>query len=376
MSGSFHRTLLTLLASLLLAGAAMAQPYTVETVGHRQRTHAEAACALAVAEGIPAEVVRSFRRGKGWVFLVRVQGLEDRDAAAAAAQRLAQLSGIGAQVFLVAGRDVLPVEELAAAAPNSAPGDSGVDVGEGPEAAATDAQAARAEGARLLSALVLAHGGGGSADQPPPRMADWDPVHFRYERAATIDDSPLRAWHDYHRDGDALRLEIRIIEGEGTDSVTIVRGDQAWLMVGGEVHEVPAGPTREALALFEPATVLEQAVGFSGWSADMGVRAVERPEGDEELSWIALQGEDDGERVSVGLDPTDQRARQLVMSAQGAELSWSFADYQEISDGLVVPLRLRSSFDGKPREQIVVRTLELPESLDAELFVPKVIENP
>ncbi len=368
------RRLQPALLGLFLASApAWAEPYTVETVGQSLRGEADAARALALAEGIEAEVVRSFRKGRGWVFLLRVEGIEDRASAAETAQRLAELTGRSVQVFLVAGRDVLPVEELAVAAVSDA--DSALPTEPGGEAQAqADERSARADGARLLTAMVLAHGGGGAADEPTPDLQHLDPVHFRFERSADIGSGSLRVWHDLFRAGDQLRLEVRILEGQGTDSITIVRGDEAWLAVAGEVHEVAAGPTREALSLFEPAVVLEQAVSFATWSADLEVRRVDR--GGDELSWLSLDSETSAQAVLVGVDPTDQRARELVMVADSVELCWSFADYQELIDGLVVPLRLESSFAGQLREKVTVRALELPESLDSSVFDPDLLENP
>jgi len=175
--------------------------------------------------------------------------------------------------------------------------------------------------------------------------------------------------------GDDVRLELRILEGDGVDSTTVIRGEKAWLLVGGENHEVSAGPTREALALFEPAAVLEQAASFAAWSTPMPVRVVERKGTDSVLKWISLERSAAAEAVLVGIDPTDGRARELTLVAGDVELSWTFADYQEVLGGLEVPLRLESSFDGELREQITVLALELPDSPDPTLFVLESNEN-
>ena len=364
----------TVSLALLLAAPASAEPYSIETMGFQVRAEAEAVRVRAVEAGLQAEVVRSFRKGRGWVFLVRVQGVEDRELAASTATSLAEISGTGVQVFLVAGRDVLPVEELAVAAPSGASDDTRAPDGEPSPDPVSDDKAARVEGARLLSALVLAHGGGG-AGAPSVGVAAWDPVHFRFERRVDVGGGALRAWHDYWRAGDAVRLELRIMEGEGRNSITLIDGDQAWLQVDGELHEVAAGPTREALALFDPAVVLEQAVSFATWSPDSSARAVLRGPVEGELAWLELEREQ-GEPVLVGLDPADQRVRELVISGEGDALRWSFADYQEMPGGLVVPLRLESHFGEATREQVVVRSLEVPEQADGTLFDPETLKSP
>jgi hypothetical protein len=320
-------------------------------------------------------VVRAFKKGRGWVFLVRVEDVEDRDSAASVAHRLAELTGSSVQVLLVAGRDVLPVEELAVAAPSDDEGDTGELRGDAAAGPVSDAVAARAEGGRLLAALVLAHGGGLASDDPVLGIEAWDPVHFRFERSVDLGDGAMRVWHDFARAGERIRLEVRVMEGEGRNSVTLVDGDQAWLWVDGELHDVAAGPTREALGLFSPAVVLEQAVSFATWAPDLPARSVERASADEPMAWFELERER-SDRVLVGLDPADHRVRALVVEGDSAELSWSFGDYQEVRDGLVVPLRLESRFDGHAREHVTVRTLELPDELDASLFDPELLKKP
>jgi hypothetical protein len=364
----------TVVLILLHAATALAEPYTVETVGFQSRADAEAARTLAAEAGLEAEVVRSFRKGRGWVFLVRVQGIEDREIAASTARSLAELSGTSVQVFLVAGRDVLPVEDLAVAAtggPGDDAGGGGADAGEG---LLSDDKAARAEGARLLSALVLAHGGGG-AQTPRASANGWDPIHFRFERRVDLGEGAMRAWHDYWRAGEKLRLEVRVMEGEGRNSVTIVDGDHAWLWVDGELHEVAAGPTREAVGLFAPDVVLEQAVSFATWTADGSARSVQPAWPGEELAWVELEREQ-GEPVLVGLDMADQRVRELILEGDDDALRWSFADYQEMPGSLLVPLRLESHVGERTREQVVVRSLEAPEQVEPSLFDPEALKSP
>jgi hypothetical protein len=360
--------------ALLGPRSVVAQPYDVETSGHEDRAAADAACGLAVEAGLDARVVRSFRRGQGWVFTVRVEGLEERDAAAETARRLAELTGVSVQVFAVAGRDALPVEELSVQVPPS--GDQAGGVAESADSiGGVDGQAARAEGERLMAALVAAHGGGAQAsDGTAPEL--WDPVHFRFERSAQLGDDAVRVWHDYWRAGGCTRLEIRILEGEGTDSTTLVCDGRAQLLVGGALHEAGAGPSAEALDLFAPSNVLEQALGFSRWSPHRAAWRVEAPEGRDGFDWIALEQQDAQPRLIVGLDRSDGRVRQLIVRSESSELSWTYADYQEVQGGVVLPLRFESHFDGELRERVTVLALERPETTDAAMFELAPPQNP
>jgi hypothetical protein len=365
---------LALLATAVAAPRAFAEPYTVETVGLELRADAESILELAAEQGIDAAVVRGFRRGRGWVFLVRIEGIEEREEAAVLAQRLAELSGRSVQVFLVAGKDVLPVEELSVkvgVAPDEGdPGETEVAGNDG----ASDASAA-AEGAELLASMLLAHGGG-RGDAPPPTALGWDPVHFRFERTADIGDGAMRVWHDLSIAGDKLRLEIKVLEGEGRNSITILHGDAAaWLSVDGELHELPPGPTREAMQAFTPAVVLEQAASIARWSAELPAKRVEPAGYEASLVWLELE-RDQADRLLVGLDAVDHRVRELVLSGDDGELHWTFADYREMPGGLVVPQRLQSSFAGQPREHVTVRALELPDAVDSSVFDPESLKLP
>jgi hypothetical protein len=365
---------IVVLFALTFAPAAFAQPYHVETTVLETRSEADEACAKAVAAGMDARVVRSFRRGEGWVFTVRVEGVQQRDEAAKAAAQLSELSGASVQVFATAGRDVLPVEELAVTVAGDpirslGPAES---VEGAPSGLAPDA---RAEGGRLLAAAVAAHGGG--RHQPAgPGLDSWDPVHFRFERSARLGDETVRVWHDYWRAGECVRLEVRILEGEGTDSTTLVCGDRAQLLVGGELHEPGAGPSAEALALFEPAEVLDQALGFARWEPDRDAWSVPALEGYESLDWFALEQQEAEAELLVALDGADRRVRQLLVRTEGVELRWSYADYQEIEGGLVLPLRFESQFDGQVRERVTVLALERPLEPDAALFELAPPQNP
>ncbi len=368
-----------LLAMLVTwAPAVWADAYYVETVGIEERSKADSARALAVAEGLQVQVVRGFRKGRGWVWVLRVEDIVGREEAAAEAATLSRITGQAVQVFLVAGKDVLPVEELAVAMPAGEGEPAGGD--EDAEAASLAAEATDpVKGAALLAAVVLAHGGRGIVD---PARAPFDtdgtnPLHFRFERQADIGQGSMRVWHDYWRSGDDLRVEVRVLEGEGRDSVTVVNGHEgAWLLVDGEVHSVDPGPTREALGVFAPEVVLEQGLALANLQADRRALIVEREAGQLDSTWLELEVQEPDERVYLGVNTADNRVRELVVVGRDGELRWCFGDYQEIGTGLVVPLRLESWYGEQLRESVVVRALEYPESIAGDVFDPGALKKP
>ncbi len=360
----------SLVSALLLCWAlsparSLAEELFVETAAYTKRTDAEAARAAVLVEGLETELVRRFRRGYGWEYLLRAGGFELRDAAHEAAQRLAGASGQAVQVYLLAGRDRLPVDELAV------PGRDPTRVREpGDISGSEDPDAAEQPGAgkEHLAALLRAHGGGSStAEVGQGSDPSWDRVHFRFERSLPLEDGMLRAWHDYWRQGELLRLEVRILEGEGRDSVTVLGADeQAWLAVDGQVHAVSFGPTREALQSFAPEQVLDQALAFRGWPLELQASLTSSHEAG--LSWLALSEDPINDASLVGFDEGDHRIRELRFAGTEGRHVCRFGDYQEPSLGLVIPGRLETWYGEALRERVAVRALEFPETMDAALF--------
>jgi hypothetical protein len=362
----------------MVPARAWADTYYAQTAGIQQHAEADALVEQVRTAGIEAEIVRSFQRGSGWELAVRTLTTEDSAEAHGFAVRLAELSGRTTRVFVVAGHDALPVDDLSVlvASPGgepggAAPGQVGAAEGGG------DVRAAR--GAELLAAVALAHGGGSAGPQAPgeAQAGGWAQVHCRYERRIVTEQGVLRVGHEYWRDGEALRLDVRILEGVGQDSVAIARGtDAAWLQVGGELHEVVPGPTREGLLAFAPEAVLGQALAIRAWGVDRPALVVDSPAEGGDLAWMELDPGNGGERLLVGVDPGDHRVRELALRGGEDGSRWRFADYQELGDGLIVPLKSETLDGGESRERLVFKLLERGAPIDPAVFDPGSLKTP
>ncbi|MFH1463819.1 MAG: hypothetical protein ABIO70_05460 [Pseudomonadota bacterium] len=377
MTARFLLASLLLLSAAALPGDAWADLYYAQTAGIQQHAEADALVEQVQAAGIEAEIVRRFRRGTGWEFIVRTLTTEDGQVAHGYAVRLSELSGQSARVFIVAGHDALPVDELSVllAGPGGELGAEKAGPARDPEGG--DARAER--GAELLAAIALAHGGGPVAGASSEDGVDggWSRAHCRYERRLSTERGELRVGHEFWRDGDALRLDVRILEGTGQDSAAIVRGDEAWLYVRGEIHEVPAGPTREGLLAFAPEVVLGQALAIRAWGAEHPALAVDSPVDGGALVWLEVVPGGESERLLVGADPGDHRVRELIVrSGEEEEARWRFADYQELGDGMIMPLKSEAFTAGEPRERIVVKLIERGDLVDAGVFDPASLKTP
>ena len=353
-----------------LAGA---EVLFVETWGMDTRGDAQEMNAAAQAGGLRSRVVRRFRRGQGWEYVVRIDDADDRESARRQALALANATGVHTAVYVRAGRNVLPITEVA-------PGDDVAGGVEPPEADPRDeaeghdtgldletAQGDPFKGQELLAAAVRSHGGGMDT---PAALASLPCVHFRFERILKYDDDMLRVWHDYWRDGEQERLEIRILEGQGKDSVAVVKaGEGAWVQVDGETREADEGLLGEALRVFPPERVLERALSLGMLDADSEAILVgSQEEGGMLLDIILVPGANGSPSIYLGIDDADHRIRQVRIDDEAGELLWVFGDYHELKNHLVVPYTVDLWLDGQQREVLSVKILTFPENASQDLF--------
>ncbi len=377
---------LAALILLLLVPVASAEDLYVETPGVARRADADQACEKAVAGGYPAQVVRRFRAGKGWEFVIRVDGLSDRGKAQEVAGGIARTTGWATEVWVRAGREVLPllqvapdqapdggwsptpVEEAAPAPPIPMAHPPGAIPAAPPDTGAVLADVQRGDpvaGAELLAEVTRAHGAGVKGTI---LLADGRPLHFRFERRIQNEAETLRVWHDLWRRGRDARLEVKVVEGEGKDSLAVIRGDEgAWLRVEGRVQPVEAAATREALAVFGPEVVLGDCLDFGALGGLEGVylAATPDPRGHRHLLVEVFDGQD---AVWLAVDATDHRVRELTLPLEGETVTWRYGDYREPGAGLVVPFEVEVLRDDVLRERITVLVLDLPARVDDTLF--------
>jgi len=351
-----------LLCCLLLCSPELrADEYYVETEGLPERAQAQELSAAAEQGGLPVELVRRFKRGSGWQFHLRVEALADKELARQAASSLSEATGLRVRAYLRAGKDVLPLEVEAA---DEIPSGGSPPTGEVPaeEVALHDPIA----GVALFTSVVRAHGAG--AECGVDELAA-QAVHFRYERRIPLDDEIYGVWHDYWRQGEWQRLEVRIFEGVGRDSLTVAGPAGAWLRVDGAVHDVEIGPAQEALADFAPLVMLRSALRLSELRPGEAVFQV-KPTGlrDPQLLGLLLEGEDDEGDLLLGIDETEHRVRELVATLGEESSTWRYSDYQELRSGLIVPRQVELWRGDALRERISVLELEFSEEIDAELF--------
>jgi len=363
-------------------GRAYADEFFVETGGVKTRTEAQSLLDAAAAHGLSARVVRRFRRGEGWEFVVRVDGLVDRDAAKEVAASLSRYTGTSVGIYLSAGKDVLPLDEVAvgpAAAPAPPAPTAQPAVLDNPVTVALTPAVLPAGdpvvGMELLAAVIRAHGGGASANTD---LGSASSLHFRFERQVWVDEGLLRVWHDYSREGTATRLEIRILEGEGKDSTTLLRkGEGAWILVDGKLLPQEVVPIEETLESFQPDRVLDKALDLARLgSGKTAVYVGSEDEDGRTLARLLVGGSDGGAVLSLGIDQADHRVRDLTVSTSSGKIGWRYGDYHDLPGGPVVPYQIELTRDGTPKERISVLDLASPARAEAVLFSPDSLKKP
>lgn len=343
------------------AGAGAAEFY-VELPPQSTKAEAERQLAATGVEG--ARVARRYVRGVGWSYAVVVEGLSDLDRARATAGRLATAEQ-PATIYARDGREISEVETVASAAEAEQRVDSG------PERRRRRGADDGAED--VLDAAVRAHGGRSGGLE---RLSEAAAIRFVYERRVPADGGTLVAHNVFLRQADNARLEVRIKDGQGQDSVTVVRPDgKAWVVVGGAVTDRDAARAREVLERFSPETVLAVPLGLPD--------DVETAEAWRNLRLSGTALEDGGNRkvlepaekgrgglVSAAFDANQHTLTRVTWSAEAGQLTFRYDDYRRLDKHLVVPFHARVERDGVLIEEVRIQELVLEAPVDAQLFAP------
>jgi hypothetical protein len=367
-------------ALALSSGQARAQEIYVETAGLARREDALVALQRAQDAGFTVQIVRHFRRGVGWEYVLRTDALPGQDAAEKLAEGIGKATALGATVFQRVGAEALPLAvapSVATTGPATSvtPAEPGTTTFGEPETRESANIAALGQGdpvagRELMSAVVRAHGSGVDGMGV---LSKAQTLHFRFERRVWPDDGePVRVWNDYWRDHDKVRMEVRVLEGKGKNSIALVNKDQAWLSVDGKVQQQDAAGIADSLQVFTPERILNRALQIGRMAPGSGTRLLgtESLDGRTLARLVVDDGRDDGVSETFGIDDVDHRVREISMKADIGEVLWRYRDYHELDDGLVVPFQIDIWREGELKEQISILDLTTASRADSDLFSP------
>jgi hypothetical protein len=348
-------------------GTARAEGFYVQTGPLDTRAQArQVVDSAGELDGEP-RIVRRFRDHHGWEYVVMIEGFEDQGAAHVVANRIAFEWG-PVSLYRVDGKAANLVATISA--------DSAAFHGaivEAVEATPSDDSAPRQrQGSAILRAALKAHGGrnGGL-----PRLARAATVEFSYVRRIPTEEDTLVSHHRFVRGALGSRLDVRIDEGQGVNSVTVLTSDSAWVEVLGERPVVrDVARTREVLELFSPEAVLSVPLTVL-WELDdtgawLGLQTFERREYDGRgvLVIEPTEHRESTGLVGAGFWEDEHTLAWITLMGDLGQVTFSFDGYQEVSGGLVIPFQARVERDGRLVEELLIERMSIESELDEALF--------
>lgn len=353
-----------MLAALLLSPTRAGAEVWVESgpLSDRKAVENIAESLSLVPGGATVKVVRRFIKGSGWQFLLRVEGVVDAEAGGAVARSIQAAGGRGLVIEQTEGDPRILLDTGVAAKP----GDD-----RGPEEPRIDSARQVPDARAFLKGAVRRHGGErGGLDV----VTHAGSLVLAFRRELPIDDGVLVSNNRFYRVGEALRLEVEILEGPGSDSVTLVTDQNAaWVRTDAEPIARDPARAREVLARFSPESVLAIPLSFARDVAEDSAWA--------DLSLSTSGNTKDGVVVVTPVEPGREGLQSAEFAADSHLLTclrWSgpsgllefrFADYRETLPTVMVPWTLSIERNGQIVEKIQIERFEIDGPVDPEIML-------
>ncbi len=295
------------------------------------------------AAGYPGRVVRRFRLGRGWEFVVLVEHFASDKEAAAAAARLGKELG----------------SEVTAWRLDDAPRAVAVDL---PPVASAPADTGAAE---WIARARATHGGSTGGASGLARVAA---VHFVFARTLVLDSKEVTIRHDYWREGASRRLAVQT-GGAGQDSLAVATAGGAWLRAAGEVQVRDIGVTLGAVDAFAPEAVLTVALEAARLLDGPEVAGFQELEGAESGRRFGSGGDESEPGLSfVDLDPTSGQLLRVRYASEAGPITFEMSGWRQVRAGVLVPAEVRvERADGRV-ETLRIELLDLVERAPSGTF--------
>lgn len=330
---------------LLTAGLAAAASFFLETASLPEREAADQVQAVVKAAGLEGRVVRRFRLGHGWGFVVLVEDFTEEAAAQDAAARLSRDVGVPVTVFRLDAQKAVAVQQPAAA--SSATNDTAASVGD------------------LLVRVRTAHGGATGGAQALARASA---VHFVYTRSLPLGEKTAVVRHDYWREGAGRRLLVETA-GSGMDSLAVASAGGAWLRANGAVANRDQGVLIGAVDAFAPEAVLNLALDVPALLDAPEVERFQPLDGAESGTRVGQGGDESELGLSfVDVDPVTARLIRARYVTEAGPVTFEMEGWRETAAGVLVPAKVRVVRAGGQEELIQVERLDTPERAPAGTF--------
>ena len=324
---------------LLFVASALAAELILESQPLDTRAEAQALRRSAEEQGLEARLVRRYQSGSGWEYVVVVEGLEDEDAAQAAAEAWAAASEEG--ISILGGQEPAVVAEPPAAEPT------------GPSSDLPQAELVLRHAVRALGGV---DGGRAALERAPA-------IRFAYVREVAAEGDRIEAHHELLRSADGQRLVVTSIDG-AVDSATLVHPEGAWLVVSGETLEQDRERATDVLADFGPEQLLGYPLDFASLVAEEPAYGRLRTTAERDGAYLLEYGGPEvGGSMRLEVEALGWHPRSVSYATEAGEVRYHFADWRELDTGLVVPFEVELHRDGALVDRLVVDELSLMEAL-------------
>jgi hypothetical protein len=331
-------------AAFLLVPFALAVEFYLESPASEDRDAVVKLQEKVEGAGLDGRIVRRFRLGHGWEWVLLVESFASEEDARAAVSTLQPLVGMTLAVVKEDGGKVQPAV-LTPPSPD-------------PPAMTAAQWLARADAA-LGGATGGAH-----------ELARAGAVHFVFERSVKIGEKTSAIRHDYWREGPSRRLAVET-RGAGQDSVATVTSTGAWIVVGTQTTSRDIGVAVGAVDGFAPEAVLTLALEAHRLLVSPEVQRFQVLEGAE--SGVRLgagaSGPDRG-LTWIDLDAGSARPLRARYVTEGGPTEWDFVGWKQITPGIVVPTTLTVTRPDGSRETLKVERLEVTAHAPTGTFSP------
>ena len=324
-----------MLLSLLLSMASLstASAYTLEGPTFDNRTDATSFAKEAREFGKKGRVVRRYRDGAGWEFVVRFGDLGEEDARDLS-EKLSEAMEVD---FTLIDDDGNPVS---------------VELDE-PEHAEEPAVEPEPEPA-WMEGIVEAHG--------PGRTVFSEAERVRMVFTRTLDDGRV-ARHTYARRGTDLYLAIEADKGEVVSSETIALAEKAWLVVEDDAKDQDLQRARETIGRFGPTHLMPMVLDLQEFSEKHGTFGELTRKGTAKVEGqpCEVYGTPDV-MLAVGEDGLLRR-----VTVAGDTRVMEFSDYEDLGE-VKFPKQIRILENGELRSEVEIEEIELDGELEEAWF--------
>lgn len=208
-----------------------------------------------------------------------------------------------------------------------------------------------------------------------PLSKRWDGItseQFFFERELLHDGKKVRVEHRFFQKGEAMRLEIKIKEGEGEDSITVLTPKgKGVLSVNDTKQERSADRTQEILKTFTSRAQLSILASFPKDVQSNGpwrkLDQMEKISG----AWKLYQKDPDlgGIIKQAIFSEKEGWLIQLVVRDEKGDLEYRWTDYTDIGDGTFIPFRITRIRNGYVQETIKIQNLYFNEEIPDTRFL-------